>query len=140
MQHHVHILETEISELFQNDRMNDFLKTVLAVLPFSTIASTIFIFWKKRKRKKKKIGCSRSLKVSLQDVHFEAALVLHYHWSKSPYGRHIIWHLSWQALKCGLLRNRYKLAISCLQFPVEKKKLKWGLPLLCKISTCYDGK
>jgi len=78
MQHHVHILETEISELFQNDRMNDFLKTVLAVLPSSTIASTIFIFWKKKK-KKKKIGCSGSLKVSLQDVHFEAALVLHYH-------------------------------------------------------------
>lgn len=53
MQHHVHILETEISELFQKDRMNDFLKAVLAVLPFSTIASTIFIFWKKKKGRKK---------------------------------------------------------------------------------------
>lgn len=72
-------------------------KTVLAVLPFPTIiwqfAFSLFYFFS--------FGCSRTSEVSLQDVHFEAALVLHSHWSNGPYGCHVIWHLSWQASKRG---------------------------------------
>lgn len=74
-----------------------FLQTVLAVLPFPTIiwqfAFPLFYFFS--------FGCSRTSEVSLQDVYFEAALVLHSHWSNGPYGCHVIWHLSWQASKRG---------------------------------------